>query len=239
MSIKNLKELEKDKGLLIFDIKRDVTTAGPSPIDNKRTEVFLLGCKKAIKGNPCKGCFNSITWDNSKATISRDPIEIADYIIANSNSKYITIGGGEPTDQLPQLIPFLKRLKKNNYHIIMYTWRNIIDILNGKVYEIDKEIIKDDTKTFYDYFKEAIKYIDIIIDGEFIQEEKLWNPQSKNIAYNFIGSGNQTVYDMNFLYGYEMKYIKNLKLTNDNSLIYLLKEKNIKKDIKNLLIEKE
>ena len=46
-------------GLLIRDLKWSVKTAGPSPFNNERTELFLLGCKKAMSGKPCKGCFNS------------------------------------------------------------------------------------------------------------------------------------------------------------------------------------
>ena len=119
-----MRELKPNEGLKIFDIKWQVTTAGPSPNGNKRIEVFLLGCQKAMKGYACKGCFNSPTWDASKAEWSWDPIELADMINekCDPNNKYITIGGGEPTDQIRKLIPFTKRLKEHGFHIMMYTW---------------------------------------------------------------------------------------------------------------------
>ena len=66
-----MKELHPNEGLRIFDIKWQVKTAGPSPNENKRIEVFLLGCDKAMQGNPCKGCFNSVTWDKSIAEFAR------------------------------------------------------------------------------------------------------------------------------------------------------------------------
>ena len=99
-----MKQLRPNEGLRIFDIKWEVTTAGPSPNANKRIEVFLLGCNKAISGNPCKGCFNSPLWNPNIATISRDPIEVANLLNDKcENNKYVTIGGGEPLDQLDNL----------------------------------------------------------------------------------------------------------------------------------------
>lgn len=215
-----IKRLKPEEGLRVFDIKQDVLTAGPSTNNNKRTEIFLLGCKKALLGNPCKGCFNSITWDDSKSKFSREPLELADYIIKYSKNKYITIGGGEPTDQLHHLIPLLKKLKENGYHIIMYTWRDVISLLRDK--ENYKEPIYCDN--FIEDFFKAIKYIDIIIDGEFILSERLWNPLDDNISHNFVGSANQKIIDINKGTYIEVGYIKNLSLDDNNELIYELYE---------------
>ena len=89
-----MKKLLPGVGLSIFDIKLEATTAGPSPDNNKRTEVFLLGCKKAHQGDPCPGCFNSITWDTSRVEFTRDPVELAAFLNEITPNKYITIGGG-------------------------------------------------------------------------------------------------------------------------------------------------
>lgn len=216
-----MKELHPNEGLRIFDIKWQVTTAGPSPNENKRIEVFLLGCDKAMQGNPCNGCFNSLTWDKSIAEFSRDPIEVADMINegCDPNNKYITIGGGEPSDQLEYLIPFVKRLKEHNFHIIMYTWRSLKEILNPILRSLEVTIR---TRKF----KELIKYIDIIIDGEFKQEELLWDINDSNTARNFVGSGNQIIWDLSSLscyYGYALRDIKNITL--------IRKDKDNKKNI--------
>ena len=204
-----MKELHPNEGLRIFDIKWQVTTAGPSPNENKRIEVFLLGCDKAMQGNPCKGCFNSVTWNKSIAEFSRDPIEVADMINegCDPENKYITIGGGEPTDQLEYLIPFAKRLKEHNFHIIMYTWRSLREVLNPILRSL--EITMRARK-----FKELIQYIDIVIDGEFKQEEVLWDINDSNTARNFVGSGNQIIWDLNSpcYYGYRLKDIKDISL---------------------------
>ena len=224
-----MKKLHPDEGLRIFDIKWGVTTAGPSPNNNTRVEVFLLGCEKAMSGNPCKGCFNSITWDKSIAEWSRDPIEVADMINEKSpNNKYITIGGGEPSDQLEYLIPFVKRLKEHGFHIIMYTWRKLRDELMGKPlnkFSDGATNIKDFSRGIKDQLEEIMKYLDIIIDGEFIQEEKLWDPNDENIARNFIGSGNQIVWDIKNKYGYSLKDLKNISLLEDNTLSFSFNNK--------------
>lgn len=204
-----MQELHPDKGLRISDIKWRVTTAGPSPNNNERIEVFLLGCDKAMSGNPCKGCFNSITWDKSIAEFARDPIEVADMINdgCDPNNKYVTIGGGEPTDQLEYLIPFVKRLKEHGFHILMYTWRDLKFTLKPilRSYEFTMLARK---------FKEILNYIDVIIDGEFKQDEVLWDINDSNTARNFVGSGNQVIWDLSSPchYGYALKDIKSLCL---------------------------
>lgn len=208
-----MQELHPDKGLRIFDIKWRVTTAGPSPNNNERIEVFLLGCDKAMSGNPCKGCFNSITWDKSIAEFARDPIEVADMINdgCDPNNKYVTIGGGEPSDQLEYLIPFVKRLKEHGFHIIMYTWRELRNVLNPilRSYEVTMRARN---------FKEVLKYIDMVIDGEFKQDEVLWDINDSNTARNFVGSGNQIIWDVSssIYYGYTLKDIKSICLVKDD-----------------------
>ena len=208
-----MQELHPDKGLRIFDIKWRVTTAGPSPNNNERIEVFLLGCDKAISGNPCKGCFNSPTWDKSIAEFARDPIEVADMINdgCDPNNKYVTIGGGEPSDQIEYLIPFVKRLKEHGFHVIMYTWRELRDILNPilRSYEVTMRARN---------FKEVLKYIDIIIDGEFKQDEVLWDINDSNTARNFVGSGNQIIWDVSssVYCGYALRDIKSICLVKDD-----------------------
>lgn len=230
-----MKKLHPEKGLRIFDIKWEVKTAGPSPNDNKRIEVFLLGCKKAMDGNPCKGCFNSVTWNKSIAEWSRDPIEVADMIIkrCDPDNKYITIGGGEPTDQLEYLIPLVKKLKENGFHILMYTWRNLREELIAKpltffLYGVTNP--KDFNRGLKKNLEEIMKYLDIIVDGEFILEEKLWNPKDKNVARNFIGSGNQIIWDIPYKCGYALRDIKSVNLIDNDDgkdMLYYQLNKNI------------
>lgn len=208
-----MKYLDPDKGLKVFDIKFDVTTAGPSPNDNKRIELFLLGCEKAASGHPCKGCFNSPLWDAKKAEFSRDPVEIANWIIERTpdNEKYITIGGGEPTDQIDHLIPLCKELRKANFHIMMYTWRELSIEFRAEG-EFRKKLL------------ELFKYVDMIVDGQFKIEQKLYQEDAGDGLLSSIGSGNQIVWDTRQFIGYAMEDLNSIRLDENNRLIFDVKE---------------
>lgn len=208
-------------GLLLRDCNWSVKTAGPSPYNNERTELFLLGCRKAIEGNPCKGCFNSSTWDNSKAQWSHNIELMAEHINNNAPNKYITIGGGEPTDQIDNLILLCKELKeKYGFHIMIYTWRSLKAMLKNDSQGIHIENL--DIKT-----KELLKYIDIVVDGEFKQEERLWDGQKGDGLISSVGSGNQIIWDIKNSIGYEMKSLNGISIDkNTNNLIYDIKKEN-------------
>lgn len=211
-------------GILLRDCNWAVKTAGPSPDENRRTELFLLGCNKAMLGNPCKGCFNSTTWDASKAEWSHDPIKMAEHINNCAPNKYITIGGGEPTDQIENLIILCKELKKYGFHIMMYTWRNL-----------EYELSLFWHKTFpYEYTKSInewillLKYVDIIVDGEYKEELRLWDGTKEDGLISSIGSGNQIVWDIRDKIGYAMKdivalYLREIERPDD--LQYVIKNK--------------
>lgn len=232
-----MRELKPEEGLRIFDIKWRTDTAGPSPNNNERIEVFLLGCDKAMKGNPCKGCFNSITWDKSKAEYSWDPIELADMINegCDPNNKYITIGGGEPTDQIDKLIPFTKKLKEHGFHIMMYTWRDLkheLDLIfnhHVTAYYGTSSIEKLD---FAEKMWELTHHLDIIVDGEYKQEERLYQQELGDGMLSSIGSGNQRVWDIKAMNEraiaisrYAMRDLAGLYIKPDtNDLVYITKK---------------
>lgn len=218
-----MKELPADKGLKIFDIRWETTTAGPSPYDNKRTELFLLGCKKAAQGNPCMGCFNSPLWDSSIAEFSWDPEEVADRINELAPNKYITIGGGEPTDQIDYLMPLCKKLKEYGFHIMMYTWRDLERILrNHPIYvfptDFDFSIHISRSK-----INELLKYLDIVVDGQFDVNEVLYDSSVCDGFLNSIGSGNQRIWDIKTMESRYMRDLKGIKLYKYNNLVYELK----------------
>ena len=227
-----MKLLPPDKGLVTFDIKWKTDTAGPSPDNNMRTEMFLLGCKKAQQGNPCKGCFNSVTWDIGKAEHSRDPFEIANFIIKNAPNKYITIGGGEPTDQIDYLIPLVKKLKESGFHIMMYTWRDLEKAMQCNFEYVMPSCI-DEAQYSYRLdlaIKDLLKHIDIVVDGQFIQEERLYQQDLGDGMLSSIGSGKQRIWDIKHynktnekLY-YPMRDLAGLYIKPDtNDLVYITK----------------
>lgn len=232
-----MRELKPEEGLRIFDIKWRTDTAGPSPNNNERIEVFLLGCNKAMQGNPCKGCFNSITWDKSKAEWSWDPIEVADMINegCDSNNKYITIGGGEPTDQIDMLIPFAKRLKEHGFHIMMYTWRDLkheLDLIFNHHMTAYYGISSIEKLDFAEKMWELTRHLDIIVDGEYKQEERLYQQELGDGMLSSIGSGNQRVWDIKAMNEraiaisrYAMRDLAGLYIKPDtNDLVYITKK---------------
>ena len=189
-------------GIRLRDIRWDVKTAGPSPDDNQRVELFLLGCKRAMQGEPCKGCFNSSTWNNN-ASWTHDPVLMAQHINQLAPNKYITIGGGEPLDQIENLIILCKELKKYGFHIIVYTWRPYEVFFQGmKIYNLGRPafaVENNMSQELYDLAKEPGRInarelfdtIDILIDGEYKEEEKLWDGTKADGLLSSVGSGNQ------------------------------------------------
>lgn len=212
-------------GILLRDVKWKVKTAGPSPDNNERTEIFFLGCKKAMLGNPCKGCFNKTTWDNSKAEFSHDPVLMAKHISENAPNKYVTIGGGEPTDQLDNLLILCKELKKYKFHIMMYTWKNLKNLITMPTgVFLDKDIL---SKNVIKY-RELLNYVDIIVDGEYKSEQRLWDGTKGDGLFSSVGSGNQIIWDIRKKRGFKMKDIDLLYFSSEDDLLYILNDLNAK-----------
>lgn len=196
--------MEKLK-IKLYGIKWDVKTAGPSPDSNKRNEVFFFGCDRAKAGNPCQGCFNSDLWDNSVVTKGHESSAIVDNIKKFALNKYVTIGGGEPLDQIDGLIELTGLLKKDGFHIMVYTWRELINI------EHDEKV------------KTLLNNIDILVDGEFINSKKVYDDSRADGLLSSIGSENQIVWDTKKKIGYCLKDIDSLSIDCDNNLIFSLK----------------
>lgn len=203
-------------GIKLRDVQWSVKTAGPSPFNNERTEIFLLGCEKAMSGDSCQGCFNSTTWDSSKAEFTHDPILMAEHINNNAPNKYITIGGGEPSDQILNLIILCRELKKYGFHIMVYTWKRL-SYMNSKPPMCT--LTEEHSQHYIEYIGmsnivELLKHIDILVDGQYKQEERLWNGDKADGLISSIGSGNQIVWDVSgsCYYGYAMRDISSLTI---------------------------
>lgn len=135
----------------------NITSLGPG----LRYGIWLYGCDKK-----CAGCIYHKKETSVFKTIEVDAL--VKRICANKNIEGVTISGGEPFLQYNSLLDLLKKISNHNLGIIVYT---------GKKYN---EIRSENN------LKETLNYIDLLIDGEYIQ--KL---DSKN---SLIGSTNQTAY---------------------------------------------
>lgn len=212
-------------GIKLWDVKWSATTAGPSPYNNERTEMFFLGCRRAMEGNPCNGCFNTATHDDTISTVTYDPVKAADHTMKYAPNKYITIGGGEPTDQMENLILLCKRLKEKGAHIMVYTWRELTR-------ELRNQGSDHADGPMGDQFRELLKHIDILVDGEYMKDERLYNDGKQNDGtFNSVGSGNQIIWDARTfndpthkhyhkkLEGYALRHVKSVSVKEEGDIL--------------------
>lgn len=158
----------------LFDILWETKGAGPSPANNKRTELYFAGCNRAMEGNPCPNCFNPLLWDRSKCYPLNEQ-DIIDELNERNIPKYITIVGGEPTDQKEGLIKLGQLLKQNGYHTILFTWH--------------------DEKWFIENFgMRHAKLFNVIVTGSYLEQERIYDTSKDDGIHNVIGSGNQEIW---------------------------------------------
>ena len=142
-----------------------------------RVSLFVSGCT-----HHCKGCFQPETWDFSYGRVYTQETEKE--IMDSLNHDYIkglTLLGGEPFEPSNQkVLVGLLRLVKNvlpEKDIWCYT---------GYTYETD--LLKD-SRARCGVTDEMLSMIDVLVDGEFLEEEK-------DISLPFRGSHNQRLIDL-------------------------------------------
>lgn len=142
-----------------------------------RTSIFVSGCT-----HHCKGCFNEIAWSFDYGTPFTE--ETINTIIESLKPGYIaglTLLGGEPLEPSNQkgLLPLLRQVKQ------IYPQK---DIWCFTGYLFDEDIMKHMYNTCPET-KELLSYIDICVDGQFIEE-------LKDMMLKFKGSSNQRTIDV-------------------------------------------
>lgn len=142
-----------------------------------RTVLFVSGCR-----NRCKGCFQPDTWNFCNGQVFDKRAEAA--IIESLQPAYIkglTLLGGDPFEPENQagLIAFVRRVKKEcpDKDIWAYTG-----------YLLDKDLVSGG-RLHTEVTDELLSYIDVLVDGPFIEEKK-------SLSLKFKGSSNQRVIDM-------------------------------------------
>jgi anaerobic ribonucleoside-triphosphate reductase activating protein len=121
----------------------------------KRLVIWFQGCPFR-----CQGCFNPEFWDEEGGQLF-SVAELANIIHNTQDIEGVTFTGGEPLVQAKEILPLAQIIKSKGLSIVCYTGYLMEDILNGKV----------------PYGKELLKFIDILIDGLYIEEERaalLW-----------------------------------------------------------------
>lgn len=165
----------------------------------KRFAIWTQGCLKR-----CKNCCNPNMQQFIRKNIIDSDILIKD--IKLSKEKYniegITLIGGEPILQSKGLSCIAKYCKENKLSVILFSGYTLEEI-------IDKEKI-------FDGLSELLKYTDVLIDGEYIEE--LYDENR-----GFIGSSNQKVYFLTDFYNKD-DFDKN---SNYNSIDIFIDKKSI------------
>ncbi|WP_029503776.1 anaerobic ribonucleoside-triphosphate reductase activating protein [Lachnoclostridium phytofermentans] len=139
-----------------------------------RVSLFVSGCT-----HHCKGCFNEVAWDfHYGEPFTEETIE---HILTLLKPDYIaglSLLGGEPLEFKNQLglLPLLRRVKE------AYPAKNIW-CYSGYLFDVD---ILGKMAMEHQETKELISYLDVLVDGKFIEEKK-------NINLRFRGSENQRV----------------------------------------------
>lgn len=142
-----------------------------------RVSLFVSGCT-----HRCPGCFNSVAWDFDYGEPFTD--ETVDKILTMLKPDHIrgiTILGGEPFEPQNQepVLNLLRKIKQ------IYPDKTVW-VFSG--YLFDRDILSGRLGN-WDVTKEYIGYIDVLVDGPFIQAQK-------NLSLRFRGSENQRLIDV-------------------------------------------
>ena len=150
------------------DIKQFDAANGPGV----RVSVFVSGCT-----HQCPGCFNEEAWDfNYGKPFTEETIEEVLGYLSASYYQGLTLLGGEPFERSNQqgLLPLLRRVRAEypDKSIWCFSGYDFEKDIMGRMYQEWPET------------KEMLSYIDVLVDGEFVEA-------LKNMNLFFKGSSNQ------------------------------------------------
>ena len=142
-----------------------------------RVSLFVSGCR-----HHCKGCFNKETWDfDYGMPYTKETEDEIIRLLAPSYIQGLTLLGGEPfePENQKELAGLLKRVRETypDKDIWCYT---------GYLYDVD---LSKGGKVYTEVTEEMLSYIDVLVDGEFIEEEK-------DVTLVFRGSRNQRIIEL-------------------------------------------
>lgn len=135
--------------------------------DGLRVVLWVSGCSHG-----CRGCHNPVTWDpNGGLEFDEEAKEEVFIELEKDYISGITFSGGDPLyyANRPEVLKLAQEIREKFPHktIWLYT---------GFTWEIIKEL-------------EIMEYLDVLVDGEFIQEQK-------DTMLYWRGSANQRVIDV-------------------------------------------
>ena len=142
-----------------------------------RVSLFVSGCT-----HRCPGCFNEIAWDFNYGEAFTD--ETISYILSLLEPAHIeglTLLGGEPFEPENQaaLVHLLRQVKQE------YP-KKTIWAFSGYLFDTQ---IQSGKLGSWDVTKEILQYLDVIVDGPFVEAQK-------DLTLRFRGSSNQRIIDV-------------------------------------------
>lgn len=155
------------------EIKKTDIANGPGV----RVSLFVSGCT-----HRCRGCFNPETWDFGYGQEFTETVE--EQLVELLRPAFIaglTVLGGEPFEPSNQraLLPFLRKVRERCPQKTIWCYTG---------YLLDRELWKDSAARC-EVTDEMLLLLDVLVDGEFVQEEK-------DISLQFRGSRNQRIIDV-------------------------------------------
>lgn len=142
-----------------------------------RVSLFVSGCT-----HRCKGCFNEIAWDFEYGKeFDEKTMERLIEALRPDYVRGLTLLGGEPMEYRNQLglLPFIRRVREELPNK---------DIWCFSGYLFDTQI-RDEMCKKWEVTRELVSYIDVMVDGKFMEE-------LKDITLRFRGSSNQRIIDV-------------------------------------------
>ena len=170
------------------DIKRYDIANGPGV----RVSLFVSGCTQR-----CKNCFNKEAWDFSYGNpFTEETEELLLACLEKSYVKGLTLLGGEPFERENQkaLVSFLRKVKERFPEKDVWAFSG---------YDFEKDITGYMLKE-WETTGELLSMIDVLVDGEFIEEQKSLNLRFKGSAnqrtilvQESLATGKIILYDLN------------------------------------------
>lgn len=142
-----------------------------------RVTLFVSGCT-----NKCEGCFQKETWDFCYGQpYTKDTEDTLIDMLTNPNIQGLTLLGGDPFEIQNQfaLISLLRRMKQELPYKDVWAY-------TGFIYDLD---LIQGGRRYTDVTDEMLSYIDVLVDGPFVIDEK-------DLSLYFKGSRNQRLIDM-------------------------------------------
>ena len=141
-----------------------------------RVSLFVSGCT-----HHCKGCFNAEAWDFAYGQPYTEAAE--EEILTALSHEYIaglSLLGGEPFEPQNQraLLPLLRKFRERYPQKSVWCYSG---------YTLETDILAG--RAHCEATDEMLSYIDILVDGEFVEEKK-------DLKLRFRGSSNQRIIDV-------------------------------------------